>query len=67
MYAVMIDNVGQRGAHRVAYLDYYETTAPQTTQQKSENPRDSPSLFSSRLLRVAAIISVTFFAIAKYR
>jgi hypothetical protein len=77
MFAVMIDNVGQRGAHRVAYLDYYEVTAAaaatKTTSVEPKNRSPSPAAttggccLASPLLGLAAIVSVTFYAIARYR
>lgn len=75
----MIDDVGQRGAHRVAYLDYYELTTPTTTtttNNTNNNTVTSPSSSSSSaccsspftpLLGLATIVSLTFYAIAKYR
>jgi hypothetical protein len=83
MYAVMIDNVGQRGAHRVAYLDYYEITAlknAKTSKAVADSNLCSDSRFSSTppasastnspsssMLGLAAIVSLTFYAFARYR
>lgn len=70
MYAVMIDDVGQRGAHRVAYLDYYTETTPQTPREPpkpaslSDGGSGSPY---KPILGLAAIVSLTFYAIARYR
>jgi hypothetical protein len=82
----MIDNVGQRGAHRVAYLDYYEITAPKNQKISKGAVSDSNVCSDSRLsssssspscactncplssmLGLAAIVSLTFFAVARYR
>lgn len=80
VYAVMIDDVGQRGAHRVAYLDYYEITSSQSKNNNnssscSTNACSTMSSSScgctncpmSPLLGLAAIVSLTFYAIARYR
>lgn len=82
MYAVMIDNVGQRGAHRVAYLDYYEITAPKNVKiskavsdpnycsdgrLSSSSSSSCTNCSMSSMLGLAAIVSLTFFAVARYR
>lgn len=93
VYAVMIDDVGQRGAHRVAYLDYYDHTATSSSPSSNSQtvvstantdtnnsssssccPRNSQSSGCpctncpfTPLLGLAAIVSLTFYAIARYR
>ncbi len=71
MYAVMIDDVGQRGAHRVAYLDYFnETTdkqAPSRNLERTSSEGSSCGCPFKPMLTLAAIVSITFYAIAKYR
>lgn len=72
----MIDDVGQRGAHRVAYLDYYDltTTSNQDTRESKNNSSkvalpspSSSSSPSSSLIGLAAIVSLTFYVISRYR
>jgi hypothetical protein len=71
MYAVMVDDVGQRGAHRVAYLDYLAVSqapvAPSASAPASVTvPNASSGSFLTPNLTFSVVVSMGLFALGNY-